>query len=365
MAKLPVFAVIMAGGRGERFWPQSRASKPKQLLRLMGNLTMVEQAVERLLTIVDPRHILVIANKDYADPMRRLLTKLPPENILGEIFGRDTGCCVALAAGVIRHRAGDKPAVMVVSPADHVIRDIQGFRRSMSDAVEAAETTGKLVTLGVRPAFASTGFGYILQGDEVCTGSNGTRFRTVCGFSEKPDAATAAKYMAEGRRWNSGLFVWRTDTLTEELKKHAPALNMLAGAAKNGEGEHRIDRVMAEDCAGLETISIDYALMEKSDAVIVGDVEFDWLDVGSWLSIRNQLRAGENNNVAQGMYTQIDSHNCSVVTTPGHLVATIDVDDLIIVHTDDATLVCPSGSAQRVKELVRKLSEKPELRKFL
>ncbi|MDD4817466.1 MAG: sugar phosphate nucleotidyltransferase [Victivallaceae bacterium] len=365
MAQLPVYAVIMAGGRGERFWPQSRASKPKQLLRLMGNLTMIEQAAERLLTVVDPRHILVIANQDYVDPMRRLLTKLPPENILGEIFGRDTGCCVALAAGVIRQRAADKPAVMVVSPADHVIRDIGGFRHSVTDAIEAAENTGKLVTLGIRPAFATTGFGYILPGEEICTGSNGTKFRAVRAFSEKPDAATAAQYVAEGRRWNSGLFVWRTDALMNELKLHAPALNMLAGAAKTGEKEHRIDRVMAEDCAGQNAISIDYALMEKSGELLVGDVDFDWLDVGSWLSIRNQLRAGENNNVAQGLYTQIDSHNCSVVTTPGHLVATIDVDDLIIVHTDDATLVCPSGSAQRVKELVRKLSEKPELRKFL
>ncbi len=364
MGKDNFYAIVMAGGKGERFWPQSRVSHPKQLLRLIGNLTLIEQTVERLLPLVKTENIIVVTNNEYVAPMRSLLSQLPPENIIGEPVGRDTAPCVALAAGIVRARAGNDDAVMMLLPSDHVIRDTDAMLEVLADSAEVA-ALGGIVTIGVNPSFASTGYGYIHCGEEI-PGKLKTRFFKSIGFKEKPSLEVAEKFLAEKcYKWNSGMFIWTVGTIMKAFKQHAPGLYKDAAAFEKAEAAGSIEtelRVRYEKCS---KISIDYAVMEKVNNVVVAECSFDWDDVGSWTALRNQIRPSENNNVVRGLFESIDSKNCSVVGDSKHLITAIDVEDLIIVHTEDATLICNAKSAQRIKELVQKIGAKPELAKFL
>jgi mannose-1-phosphate guanylyltransferase len=364
MIKDNYYAVVMAGGKGERFWPQSRTSHPKQLLRLIGNLTLIEQTVARLMPLIKPENIIVITNHDYIAPMRSLLTDLPQENIIGEPVGRDTAPCVALAAGIVMARSQDKNAVMLLLPADHIIRDTESMLKVLDDSAKVA-LEGNIVTIGVNPSFASTGYGYIQCGEQLPQDSETSFFKSL-GFKEKPDLATAEKFIAEEcYKWNSGMFAWTVDTILNAFKQHAPALAKSAIVLQKAAKKGNLDAVLAEEYPQCERISIDYAVMEKVDNVVVAECAFDWDDVGSWTALRNQIRPRENNNVIRGMFESIDASNCIVVGDANHLITAIDVDNLIIIHTDDATLVCNAKSAQRIKELVHILGEKPETKRFL
>jgi len=222
------YAVVMAGGKGERFWPQSRINHPKQLLRLIGNLTLLEQTIERLRPLVPDENILIITNQDYLAPMRSLLSNLPPENIIGEPIGRDTAPCVALAAGIINAKAGNNDAVMCLLPADHVIRDVEAMRSELEDCARMAAENNNIVTIGVNPSSASTGYGYIKCGEPVSTGS-GTKFFNSLGFKEKPNIETAENFLAAGNyKWNSGIFIWSVKTIRNAFRKHAPYLEHMA-----------------------------------------------------------------------------------------------------------------------------------------
>ena len=359
-----IFAVVMAGGRGERFWPQSRTSRPKQLLRLIGKLTLIEQTVERLIPLVPAENIIVITNEDYVDPMCSLLTDIPKANIIGEPFGRDTAPCIALAAGMISAKTDNPDAVMILLPADHVINDTTAMVNVLSDCAEIA-IDGKMVTIGVNPDFPSTGYGYIKCEDQIDSNLN-TKFYVSGGFLEKPDIDTAEKFLAAGcYKWNSGMFIWTVSTIMKALKKHAPELAKGAEIFKRAMLDGEFDMKLKLQYKLFEKISIDYAVMEKVNNIVVAECTFDWDDVGSWTALRNQIRSSENNNVVRGMHVGLDTKNSIIVSDSDHLISTIDVEDLIIVHTDDATLVCKSKSAQRVKEIVHKLSEKPELRGFI
>lgn len=359
-----VYAVIMAGGRGERFWPQSRTENPKQLLRLMGNLTMIEQATDRLISVVPVENIIVVTNKEYVSSMQQLLRRIPSSNILGEIQGKDTAACMALAAGIIRERGGDD-AVMIVSPADHTIRSVPRFRTVIRDAVQYAKNHDKLITLGIKPKFDSTGFGYIKPTGEA-EDLMATTIHSVGTFIEKPESAIADAAVKSGEWWwNSGFFIWRVSTIMQTMQVIAPELHGLALATTEAEKEGNLWPIFTREYDKVPQISIDYAIMEKVSNVAMIEADFDWEDVGSWSSVRNQTRAGANNNVVRGLYAPLDSSNCCVISRPGHLIATIDVHDLIIVQTEDATLICSEKSAQRVKELVQKLNKNPELKKFL
>ena len=359
-----LFAVIMAGGRGERFWPQSRASRPKQLLRLIGNLTLIEQTVARLRLLIKKENMIIITNEDYVAPMKSLLDDIPPENIIGEPQGRDTAPCIALAAAVVASKTENPDATMVVLPADHVINDHESLVNVISDCADVA-AEGKIVTIGVNPAFPSTGYGYIKCGKPYPT-SGSTRFFMGEGFQEKPNLATAKTFIKEGcYKWNSGMFVWTLSTIMEAFRQHAPALAKGAEMIRDSIPKGAFERKLKIQYKLFEKISIDYAVMEKVDNVIVAECTFDWDDVGSWTALRNQISPSENNNVVQGTHKGLDSENCIIVGDSNHLIATIDVDDLIIVHTDDATLVCKSESAQRVKEIVHLISEDPALKGFL
>jgi mannose-1-phosphate guanylyltransferase len=359
------YAIVMAGGKGERFWPQSRANHPKQLLRLIGNLTLLEQTVERLKPLVPAENILIITNQDYVAPMRSLLKNLPSENIIGEPVGKDTAPCVALATGIVRAKNGGENAVMFLLPADHVIRNTKAMRSELEDCAKLAADSDNIVTIGVNPASASTGYGYIKCGEQIETPDN-TRFFKSLGFKEKPNIETAENFFEDGNyRWNSGIFIWSLKTILDAFSKHAPHLEAMAGRFAEAFAKGDIDRAMLEEYENCDKISIDYALMEKVENVIVAECSFDWDDVGSWTALRNQVRPDKDGNVVRGLFRDLDSSNNIVVSDTKHLVAAIDVEDLIIVHTDDATLVCNAKSAQRIKELVHYLGLYPEMSSFL
>ncbi len=359
------YAVIMAGGRGERFWPQSRVSHPKQLLRLLGNLTLIEQAVDRLLPLFDASNIVIITNSDYVAPMQSLLSMIPDENIIGEPVGRDTAPCIALAAAYVKSISKQPDPVLTILPSDHVINDAAAFRTVLADGLEVARK-GKIVTIGVNPSFPSTGYGYIKIG-ETLPYSYSTAFHESGGFKEKPSIEVAEEYLKSGRyKWNSGIFLMSVSTLSNELGKHSPDLlkamkGMAAAFAQSKGAPAALDAIYS----GIDKISIDYAVMEKSSNIVVAESSFDWDDVGSWTALRNQIRPESDNNVVRGLHVGIGSKNCIVVGGSTHLVATVDVEDLIIVSTDDATLICNAKSAQSIKELVQLIASKPELSAFL
>jgi mannose-1-phosphate guanylyltransferase len=359
------YAVVMAGGKGERFWPQSRTNHPKQLLRLIGNLTLLEQTVERLKPLVPEENILIITNQDYVAPMQSLLKNLPAENIIGEPIGRDTAPCVALAAGIVRAKAGNDDAIMFLLPADHVIRNVVAMRDELKDCAELAAEKDSIITIGVNPASASTGYGYIKCGEKIPDGTS-TKFFKSLGFKEKPNIETAERLIADGNyKWNSGMFIWSIKTITNAFKQHAPHLEAMAERLGEAYANDNIEQAMADEYGKCDKISIDYAVMEKVENVIVAECSFDWDDVGSWTSLRNQVRPDKDNNVVRGLFENIDSNNNIIVGDSKHLIAAIDVEDLIIVHTGDATLVCNAKSAQRIKELVHILGVDAELSKFI
>lgn len=360
-----LYAVVMAGGKGERFWPQSRNSHPKQLLRLIGNLTLIEQTVDRLFPLIAPERVIVVTNEEYVAPMRSLLSNLPPKNIIGEPAGRDTAPCLTIAAAVIREISGSENSVMIALPADHIIRKKEEFQQNLRDSADMAAKSGKILTIGVNPTFPSTGYGYIRCGDKPQSLGK-TLFYDSLGFKEKPNSALAEKFAADkAYRWNSGIFVWTLSAFFKALDKYAPELGKMAKNIQKACKEDKLAAGMEAEYKNCPRISVDYAVMEKADNVAVAESSFDWDDVGSWTALRNQIRADADNNVIRGLHESIDTKNCIVVSDPKHLVATVDVDNLIIVHTDDATLVCSSRSAQKIKDLVKEISTRPELSRFL
>ena len=359
------YAVVMAGGKGERFWPQSRINHPKQLLRLIGNLTLLEQTAERLKPLVPEENILIITNQDYVAPMQSLLKNLPAENIIGEPVGKDTAPCIALAAGIVRAKAGNDDAVMFLLPADHVIRNVGAMRNELKDCAELAAKSDSIITIGVNPTSASTGYGYIKCGEQMPDGTD-TKFFKSLGFKEKPNIETAQRFITDGNyRWNSGMFIWSIKTINEAFHKYTPGLESMAERLSEAYASGNIEQAMAEEYDKCDKISIDYAVMEKVENVLVAECSFDWDDVGSWTALRNQIRPDKDNNVVRGLFKNIDSSNNIVVSDSKHLIAAIDVEDMIIVHTDDATLVCNAKSAQRIKELVHSLGLNVELAKFI
>lgn len=364
--KPEIYAVVMAGGRGERFWPQSRQNCPKQLLRLIGNLTLIEQTTGRMLNVTSPEHCLVVTNDDYVEPMRSLLPMLPPENIIGEPVGRDTGGCLALAAGILDARGVGDDAVVIATPADHNINDIPGLSRTLNQSVQVAEACDAPVLIGVKPEFASTGYGYIHCGKQLEFGDGPVRFFEADGFREKPMSEDAeAMFEDVFWRWNSGIFIWTHGVFKRELGKYAPELFEVTRRVGKLKNAAAVAQYLRAGFAQAPNISIDYALLEKMTRLVVAECSFDWADIGSWSALRRQIRPEEHNNVVRGLFAGLDTENCIIVGDSQRLIATIDVRDLIIVSQDDVTLVCHEQSAQRVKELVKKLDADPGLRKFL
>jgi mannose-1-phosphate guanylyltransferase len=356
------YGVIMAGGAGTRLWPLSRGVLPKQLIPVIRGKSLLQLSYDRLRGILPAERIFVCTAAAHAAGVRANLPELPHDNLLGEPMGRDTANAVGFSAAILHKK--DPDAVCAVVTADHVIEPVADFQKSLKTAFEVvAQRPTALVTFGITPTHGHTGLGYIQRGDAL---SNPGAFR-VQAFREKPDKPTADRYVESGRfYWNSGMFVWRCDTVLEELKAFLPqayaGLNEIATAWGTPQQDETLNKVYPT----LPKISVDYAVMEPASQgkgkahVVVVEMPVNWLDVGSWPALAETLETDEHSNAhTAGSFIPLDSDdNVFVSDNPDHLLCTIGVSDMIIVHTKDATLVCRKDESQRVKELVAKVSEK-------
>ncbi|MEZ6064380.1 MAG: mannose-1-phosphate guanylyltransferase [Planctomycetaceae bacterium] len=333
--------VVMSGGSGTRFWPMSRQARPKQFLKFGRERTLLQSTADRCQPLIDPQRVWVVTNAVQAVETRRQLEGVPPRQVLVEPTGRNTAPCVGLAAlHLVRQ---DPDAIMVVMPADHSIQDGDKFRGALEQAVHLVEENPqRLVLFGVPPTYPATGFGYIEQGDELHAGS----FQ-VASFREKPDHDTASEYLHSGHYlWNCGIFVWRAQTILDAIEKYEPELFAGLQPIAAAIGTPAEDEVLARDFPHLKSISIDYAVLERASDVCVVRAPFDWDDVGSWEAVPRAQGEDADGNTIVGSFCGVDTRGCIVHSTDNHLIATVDVEDLLIVHTPDATLVTRRGDEQ-------------------
>lgn len=347
------YGVIMAGGGGTRFWPLSRQKTPKQLLNLTGKEKMVNEAIDRLSYTADKKDIFIVTNVTQVAPMLEATTgRIQPDHILPEPSARNTAACVGYAAMEILKKYGD--GVMVITPSDAYIKDTPAFTRVLADAVKAAEEQDKLVTVGITPTFPATGYGYIRFGDSE------NAAMPVLEFKEKPDEKTAEAYLATGQyAWNSGMFIWKASTILEKFKALIPDIYADLEKIGNAMGTAREKTVIEEVYPNIRKISVDYAIMEPSAAagdVLVVAGEFGWNDVGSWDMMGVLHEADAQGNIGLGDTLAIDTTG-TVLYSSGKLVAAVGVQDLVIVQTPDAVMVCHKDKAQEVKEIVDALKE--------
>jgi mannose-1-phosphate guanylyltransferase len=353
----PIYALILAGGSGERFWPLSRRSRPKQLLRLVSKRTLLEETVARLQGLVPRQRILVLTNVEQEAAVRRLLSSFPKENIVAEPDKRDTAAAVALGTGWIAAR--DHTATMIVLPADHLISDGAAFRKTLALAAETAEETGELITIGIKPTWACPGYGYIEQGKAIRLRNRDDEngIHRVVRFREKPNVDLAESFLRKGNfRWNAGMFVWSVPTVLSEFNRHSPELGHFISQLR---APGKFDKVLKEQFSNLPRISFDYAIMEKADRVLVVEAGFDWDDIGSWRSVANYFKKDDRGNAANCAITALDAANNIVFDQDGVTIALLGVRDLIVVRTGDAILVCHRHHAEKIKDLIGKLP--PEL----
>jgi mannose-1-phosphate guanylyltransferase len=352
-----IYALILAGGSGERFWPLSRRARPKQLLRLVSDKTLLEETLARLEGLIPRERILILTNTEQESAVRKLLSEFPNENIVAEPAKRDTAAAIALGTGWVAVR--DHAAIMLVLPADHVIASRAAFQETLTLAAEAAQETSELVTIGIKPTWPCPGFGYIEHGKSVRLRrrpDNGAIHRVV-RFREKPNSDLADSFLRRGNfRWNAGMFVWAVPTVLREFNRHA---SELADFISQLRAPGNFEKAVRERFSKLPRISFDYAIMEKADRVLVVEAGFDWDDIGSWRAVANYFEKDKRGNAANRAITAVDSSNNIVFEENGTTVALLGVHDLIVVRTPDALLVCHRHEAERIKELIGKLP--PEL----
>lgn len=345
----PLYVLILAGGSGERFWPLSRRARPKQLLSLFSQQTLLEATLARLDGLVSPEHILLLTNAEQLDGVRAVVKTLPVENIVAEPAKRDTAAAIALGVGWVAARASG--ATMIVLPADHLIRDVAGFQRTLRVAAHAAERTGELVTIGIKPTWACSGYGYIECGDvhPLPDAPESPAVHNVVRFREKPSAELAEQFLAQGNfRWNAGMFIWSIPAILNAFERHAPSLADFVARLRTGD----FAALLRDVFPTLPKISIDYAVMEKAGRVLVVEAGFDWDDIGSWTAAAKYLPDAGEHNRANAALRAIDAGNNIVFSSEKKLVALMGVHDLIVVETPDALLVCNRHDAEKIKQLV-------------
>lgn len=344
----PLYALIMAGGTGSRLWPRSRTQHPKQFLDITGDLTMLQQSQQRLLPLIPIDRTLVATNRQYVEIVTRQLPDIPSENILGEPTGRGTAAAIGLAAVHLRKR--NPEALMAVLTADHLIKKTDTFRQVLQAGADVA-SEGWLVTLGITPSYPETGYGYIERGEFLGMVGEFEGYR-VERFVEKPDLTRAESYVASGNyAWNSGMFIWKVRRILEEMEKHMPDLYAGLVQIEQDLFTPQGDDTLATTFPTLPSQTIDYGIMEKAQQVAVLSVDIGWHDVGSWSAVYDVLPRDKANNVVVGRHITPDTAN-SLIYSPKRLVATIGLDDVVIVDTDDVLLVCPRSRAQDVKKIV-------------
>src|SRR3954454_24495850 len=348
---MTLYGLIMAGGTGSRLWPRSRKGLPKQFLPLLTERTMLQETVDRIRPIIDPNATLVATGREYVDLAVSQLPNLPLGNIIAEPSGRGTAPCIGLGAIELIHR--DKDATMAVLSADHVIRKAHAFRHALQAAEEIAQQ-GYLVTLGITPNEPQTGYGYIQRGASLGQHKGFEAFE-VARFVEKPNRATAEHYLAEGGySWNAGIFVWRVETILKELAQHLPELRaQLAEIAQAG-GPGLPD-AMARVWGDVASMTIDYGVMERATKVAIIPVDIGWSDVGDWNTLAGLSDPDDDGNVSQAEHLAIDTRGTLVYSNDSRLIATIGLENFIIVDTGDAILIAPRDRAQDVKKLVDEL----------
>jgi mannose-1-phosphate guanylyltransferase len=365
------FVIIMAGGRGERFWPVSREKTPKQLVALLGSRSFLQQAVDRVLPIVPLKNILVITNAVQAPEVRRQLPKLPAENVVAEPQGRDTCAAVTLGAAIVGQRSIN--GVMAVLPADHVIPEEKKFQQVLGDSFDLASRGQVIVTIGIKPSEPATGYGYIRVGNVLPPPQGVKSYKTTFfkaeQFVEKPNFEKAQEYVASGQyRWNAGMFIWSFVTVTQGLEKHQPEMAAACQRWFKAAGTPKLNKILAREYPEIKKVSIDYALMEHAQNVVVADGSFDWDDLGSWTALARHLKADAEGNCAVADFVHVDAARNIIFdarTKNRTPIAVVGQRDTILVQTDDAVLLAHKSQAQKIKELVKRLAESKEHRKLV
>ncbi len=340
------YVCIMAGGSGERFWPMSRQRTPKHLLKLFADRTLLEDTVRRLEGVVPKANIFVLTNQAQLDGARAALSFLAPEQIVAEPAKRDTAPAAALATGLVS--AKNPEAVMALLPADALIKNHARMAQQLAAALHRAAGTDALLTFAIKPTYPSPGFGYLEMGEELGRSTEGGLVRRVNRFVEKPDIATAEKYVAGGNHaWNAGMFMWRVRSFLAEAEKHAPELAKFVREFPAGDPT----TYLAEKFPHLPKISVDYAVMEKAAAVETILAEYDWDDVGMWTSLPPHLPADDAGNAIRGTVLGVNAQK-NIAISNGRVVALVGVKDLVVVETADAVLVCHRDAVQDIKKLM-------------
>jgi mannose-1-phosphate guanylyltransferase len=358
-----LYIVIMAGGAGTRFWPESRIARPKQLLPLAGERTMLEMTMDRLGTVAEQKNVWILTAAAIMDAVRAQVPKLPADHIIGEPCKRDTAPCIGLAALLISR--SDPEGVMAVMPADQVIQPDDKFQQCVKAAAALVEQKhDRIVTFGIKPTFPATTYGYIERNQPLADAQKlpevrGLPVYTVARFKEKPKADLAKEYFDLGTfYWNSGIFIWKAKTIIAALAQRQP--EMLARLQKivDAWGKPDGDAAFAREFAGIKGISIDYAVMEQAPEVAVIEVPFSWDDVGTWHAAARQTGADAQGNSITGKQLTVDTKGSIIRSDDNHLVATVGVSDLIVVHTPDATLVANRNDEEAIRKIVKLLEEK-------
>jgi mannose-1-phosphate guanylyltransferase len=365
-------AVIMAGGAGTRFWPESREARPKQLLRMVGDRTMLRATVDRLDGLVPPDRIVVATTAALAGAIAAELPELPSEAILAEPCKRNTAPCIGLAA--LRILRDDPDAAMLVMPSDHVIEDEEAFRGAVQLAESLVDADPqRLVTFGIRPTYPAEIFGYIERGDPLPPlpinlrsvpgegrgeGAQPLVFN-VLRFHEKPDAQTAQRYLEGGTHyWNSGIFLWKARTIEDALARHEPEMHGHLQRIAAAHGSRDYDEVLQREFSAIRGLSIDYAVMERSGSVIVVEAPFPWDDVGSWQALARLRGTDAEGNTVVAKHLGLDTKGTIVRGADGHLIVTVGLEDCLVVHTPDATLVADKHCEESIRRVVEMLRQR-------
>lgn len=353
-----VYAVIMSGGLGSRFWPKSRRSLPKQFLRTVGGKTMVECTVDRVKNIIPEDRINIVTNKAYV-PIIQKLMNMPDENIFMEPQNKETASCIGLAAVKLLKR--DLDAVMVVLPSDHVIEGQESFESTLRAAIKLASEGDYLVTMGIKPTRPESGYGYIEKGEEISSG-----IFKVKRFVEKPNVDVARSFLEKGSYlWNSGMFVWRAERLLKEIKRYLPDLYKSLTRIYEFVGTPLEEQVINEEYIKIDGISIDFGVMQRTQRAAVIDTNFVWDDIGSFTAMERFLHPDASGNILVcSEHSLLDVRNTTILGDK-RLIAAIGLEDMLIVDTEDVVLVCPKSRCQDIKELVKNMSKQDEFERFM
>jgi mannose-1-phosphate guanylyltransferase len=359
------FSVIIAGGKGTRFWPLSRAGQPKQLLKILSRKSLIKEAAERVYALGGRKQTLVVTIANQVAALRRELPDLPKNNFLAEPQGKNTAPCIGLAALEVTRR--NPQAVMIILPADHWVADADAFRRILRTGVELASRHDQLITIGIRPDYPETGYGYIMKDQRIATKNSSAAF-IVKQFTEKPSLAMARQLIRRHSLWNSGIFIWKASTLVQLLGRYQPvihqSLKAIERAAAAGSSlanpNRKLRAVIAREYKTMPNLSIDYAVMEKAGAegrVLTLEANFGWSDVGSWAAVHRMMRKDIDGNASRGRWLGLGAKNC-LIHAPKRLVVLLGIENAVVVDTPDALLVGDLNRSQEVRDLVAALNRK-------